>query len=263
MSDNCSPCTDCTIPTTGALCPEPATYTANTCPDPQPSDCVYYTGLDNPCLGIFGSTDVKRVTLTSIFKTLFTYLSTLLSRITSTSLSVHSSGLCSDQISIELIPSAQVGNILILGNDGKPYVPPTIVSMGASKCISWQMAVSGNTTTWVPVIDFACVSNNITPDAIDCVAPTNVNISSITQNSAIITFDVVGGVTYDLLLNNQVNATNITPPYTLTALTPNTNYSIALRINCGSGSSSETVVTFATLPIISCTPPTNLQITGI
>lgn len=261
MPDNCSSCLDCTSLPTGSVCPEPPQYTANQCPDPQPTDCVYYSGPDESCLGIASSGTPMR--LTAVFGRVFSYILTLLGRITSTSLSVTRTGACNDLVSIEVVPSVQSGNILILGNDGRPYVPPTIVTMQASKCITYQSTGPSGNIVWVPVLDFQCIADNITDFAIQCTAPTAVSVSGITTSTAQVSFATTVGLTYDILVNNQVIATTITSPYSLTGLVPNTNYTIAIRVNCASGNTSETVLTFTTQPILSCNTPSNLQITSV
>lgn len=261
MTDNCSPCLDCTSLPTGPVCPDPPQYTANQCPDPQPTDCIYYTGPDESCLGVAGSG--TPMTLTALLVKLFTYITTLLGRISSASLSITRTGACSDLLSIELIPSTQSGNILILGNDGRPFVPPTVVTMQGSKCISYQSTGPVGNVTWVGVLDFECIADNITEFAIQCVAPTSVTVTGITTSTAQISFGTTPGLTYDILLNNQVLATNVSSPYDLTGMAPNTNYTIAVRVNCASGNTSETIVTFTTQPILSCNTPSNLQITSV
>lgn len=255
---NCSPCTDCTTTPVGPVCPAPPDYTANTCPVVVTSDCVQYVGPDDACLDIAGSG--TPMTLTNLLRAVFTYLSTFLSRITSSSLSINLSGTCANLLDIELVPSAQSGNILILGNDGRPYVPPTVINMQSSKCMSWQSTGSGQNVTWTPVLDFTCISQNIDNA---CSAPTGVIVTGITINGAIVSFGTIVGDTYDILLNNQVLATNVISPYTIGSLTPSTNYTVTVRVNCQAGGSSETLTSFSTSPILTCNIPSGLQITSV
>jgi len=238
-------------------CSDP-TYTANTCPDIIPSDCVTYTGPDNDCIGVINA---DKPSITTIFKKAFSYITTLLSRITSRSLRVSTNGTCPDSISVELVPSSQDNNILTLGNDGYPYVPPTITNMGPSRCISWQKSTSGNTTSWVPVLDFACLSTNIT-SILTCAAPTGVNISNINTTSATVNFDQTAGISYDIVVGGVTTYADVTSPYIVQNLTPATNYSITVIAHCSGGVNSETLVTFATSPILVCNTPSNLQISS-
>lgn len=261
MADSCSPCQDCTVPNTGPVCPAPPLYTANSCPETVLTDCVTYTGPDNTCVGVTSSG--TPMTLTQSLVAILNYLSTFWRRISSKSLVITTSGVCSDLIAIEVIPSAQSGNTLILGNDGRPYVPPTVTTFVPSKCTTYQSTTVGNVTSWVQVLDFNCISQNVTGPAIACLAPTGVSVSGITQTSAVIAFTAVGGDTYDLLVNNVPSQLGISSPFTLTNLTAGTNYSIAVRVNCTSGNTSETVLTFSTLPILLCNTPSNLQITSV
>lgn len=257
----CSPCTDCTTPAIGPVCPTPPSYTANTCPVVVETDCVQYSGPDNTCIGVTSSG--TPMTLTQSIIAILNYLSTLWTRLTSSSLSVTTSGTCSNVVAVELVPSSQSGNILILGNDGRPYVPQTLVNMASSKCITWQSSGPVGNILWTPVIDFNCVSVNITSQAIACVAPTGVTLTGITINSASVSFTAIGGNTYDIMLNGIVIQTGATSPYAITGLLPATNYTVIVRADCPSGSTSETITTFTTLPIVTCNNPSNLQITSV
>lgn len=260
MAD-CTTCQDCTQPPVGPVCPAPPQYTANSCPTSVLSDCVDYTGPDLSCFGI-ASTGTPN-TITTVLKGVFSYLSTLFTRITSSSLAMNVSGACANQLSIEVVPSSQSGNTFILGTDGRPYVPQTMVNMQASKCITWVSSGTPGGILWTPILDFTCVSSNITSTAIQCAAPSNVSISNIATNGATITFATTPGLTYDLLINNNVSATGVTSPYTFSGLNAGTNYTAAIRVNCASGASSETIVSFTTQSILTCNNPTDLQITSV
>lgn len=258
---SCSPCTDCTTPTlTPVVCTTPV-YTANSCPQNVLTDCVTYTGADNTCIGVTSSG--TPMTLTQVIIAIVSYLSGIWTRLTSNSLAVTVGGSCSNQVSVELVPSSQPGNILILGNDGKPYVPQLTVSLLGSKCISFQNSGTAQNELWVPVLDFGCISNNVTTQAINCISPANAATGSITTTGASISFTAIGGNVYDIILNGTVIATSITSPYALSGLAPNTNYSVAIRADCPSGSTSETLLTFSTLPVLTCNAPSNLQITTV
>lgn len=262
MAD-CTTCQDCTAVPTGPVCPEGPLYTANSCPDTLLTDCVNYSGPDQPCFSI--SSTGTPSNLTTVIKNVLSYLSTFFSRFTSSSLTLtpsNSNG-CPNQLAIELIPSAQVGNILILGSDGKPYVPQSVVDLQGSRCISFVSSGPAGAIKWTPVLDFNCISQNITPTAIQCAAPTSVSISNIVINGATVSFGITGGLTYNILVNNVVSATNVTSPYNITGLDPNTNYTITVRVNCASGATSDTIISFTTAAILSCNNPTNLQITSI
>lgn len=258
---NCSSCTDCTTPpVTGPVCPTPPNYTANSCPVVVESSCVEYDGPDQPCLGIASSGTPS--TLTQVLQAIFTFLSTWFTRFTSSSLSVNasSSGGCISSVDIELVPSAQVGNILTLGNDGKPYVPPTLIGFQNSPCISWQSTTnSQGNVVWVAVLDFTCISQNTDTD---CASPTSVSVTNVSTNTATVSFGTIVGNTYNILLNNEPIATGVTSPYLLTGLTPDSNYVITVQTVCVGGSTANTIVSFTTTPILTCNTPTDLQITS-
>lgn len=252
----CTACQDCASPPP-VTCSDP-TYTANTCPDVLPSDCVTYTGPDNSCIEVFNA---EKPSVTTVIKKAFAYITTLLSRITSRSLRITTNGACPDSISVELVPSSQDGNILSLGSDGYPYVPPTIINMLPSRCFSWQRSTSGNTSSWVPVLDFTCISTNIT-NLLTCAAPTNVHISNITTTSATVNFDQTSGLSYDVVVGGVTTYADVASPYIVQNLTPAANYSIAVIVHCTGGVNSETIVAFSTLPILVCNTPSNLQISS-
>lgn len=261
MADNCSPCTDCTSIPTGPVCPDPPQYTAYSCPDTPLTDCVLYSGPDNSCLGV--SSSGTPMTLTNVLNRLFSYITTLFGRITSSSLSVNRSGACADNVTIELVPSSQSGNILTIGNDGKPYVPQSIVTMQSSKCITYVSTGPAGAVIWIPILDFQCIATNITSFAIACTAPAGVAISGVTTNSAIVSFGTSPGLTYDVLLNNLIYATNVSSPLNITGLSPSSSYSVTVRVHCVSGDTAETVVAFTTQQVLTCNTPTNLTITSV
>ena len=73
---------------------------------------------------------------------------------------------CAHSRKIEIVPSSDANNIFILGSDGKPFVPqysgniPQVV-IADGECISFDLQVVGNITTYTPVIDYNCLASNI------------------------------------------------------------------------------------------------------
>ena len=79
-----------------------------------------------------------------------------------------------------------------------------------------------------------------------CEAPTNVVVSEVTTNSAVVTWESEA-TSFDIEVNGDVTE-DVTSPYTLNDLDPGTAYSVRVRANCGeTGYSNWTnVITFAT-----------------
>ncbi len=79
-----------------------------------------------------------------------------------------------------------------------------------------------------------------------CEAPTNVVVSDITTNSAVVTWESEA-TSFDIEVNGEVTE-DVTSPYTLNDLDPGTIYSVRVRANCGETGYSAwtTAVDFAT-----------------
>lgn len=69
-----------------------------------------------------------------------------------------------------------------------------------------------------------------------CVAPTDLTISNITTNSAVVTWTGSAN-SYNLKVNDQTY-NNVTSPYTLSGLTPNTEYTVEVQSVCSASSTS-------------------------
>ena len=94
--------------------------------------------------------------------------------------------------------------------------------------------------------------------------PSFVTVSNITKNSAVLDWTSVLADEWDISVNDNDEVTGITgKPYTLTGLVPETDYTVKVRTNCGSGETSQwsNVVRFTTA--LSCPTPTGLACTGL
>jgi hypothetical protein len=81
----------------------------------------------------------------------------------------------------------------------------------------------------------------------ECLAPTNVEVSQITSNSALVTWTPQGNETAWQVKLNQGEVIDVTTPsYTLTNLLPTTEYDFLVRANCGVGVSEWVSATFTT-----------------
>jgi hypothetical protein len=69
-----------------------------------------------------------------------------------------------------------------------------------------------------------------------CVAPTDLTISNITTNSAVVTW-TGSARSYNLKVNDQTY-NGVTSPYTLSSLTPNTEYTVEVQSVCSATSTS-------------------------
>ncbi len=102
----------------------------------------------------------------------------------------------------------------------------------------------------------------------ECLAPTNVEVSQITSNSAFVTWTPQGSETsWQVKLNQEEIIDVTTPSYTLINLLPSTEYDFMVRANCGEEVSEWTNVTFATIdtliaPIVTTLPATAITQTS-
>lgn len=259
-TQNCSnPCSTCG----GCVCTCSSLYNNVGCINITSSDCTKYLGVtDLSCVGIKNGD-----TLTSALTSLSTYASGTLGRITSNSLSLNLVGTCRDQLSVELVPSSQLGNLLVYGQDGRPYVPKTDVNLVSTTCISWQKTTNGQVITYVPVIDWNCVSQQVCilcTNPTPCVAPTGLIVLSTGQNTAQIGWNMAAGDTYNVLVNGVIQATGVTSPYTFSSLVPSTTYSLTIRAVCPSGTTADTSISVTTLAVTACVLPSGVtaSITG-
>lgn len=98
-----------------------------------------------------------------------------------------------------------------------------------------------------------------------CFAPDNLTANHITSNSAMLEWNVYGNNTsFDLAVANMTNedtihVNGVSSPYILRELTPNTEYVILLKANCGDASAeNNAVISFRTAgDASSCSTPTN------
>ena len=106
-------------------------------------------------------------------------------------------------------------------------------------------------------------------DQIACVAPTGLEVSDITPNSAVLTWTAgAEGQTNFIVEYQAEGATEWTPvevndtTYTLTELAQLTNYSVKVKANCGENNWSEVITaSFRTIGI--CLPVTNLETSNV
>ena len=142
------------------------------------------------------------------------------------------------------------------------YVPITFTEEGFPKTTG--SALSGSSYAYRNNIKF----NVVIPQCLDeiaCVAPTALEVSDITANSAVLTWAagaegqtafIVEYMAEDATEWTSVNVEDTT--YTLTELAQLTNYSVKVKANCGTNNWSEVITTsFRTAGI--CAPVTNLE----
>lgn len=262
MCTNCDQPTPCDSPCSkcgGCVCTCSSLYDTVGCVNITSSDCVKYLGTqDIACLGV-----KRNDTITSALKSIGTYTTGILGRVSSSSLSLTLLGTCSDSLAIEMIPSTNQGNILTYGTDGRPYVPKTDMTIVAAPCFSWQKTVVGQTITYVPIIDWSCVAQQTCPlcdNPTPCIAPTGLIVTSTGQTTAVVGWNSVAGTTYDVLVNGVLQASSVNSPYTFNSLVPSTTYSLTVRAKCSSGLTADTSISVTTLSVTTCVLPSNIAI---
>ena len=183
----CDDCNDIIEPCL-EVCATPI-YTEIACLNPINDDCVSYTGADNACLGI-----LKPIREKTVFEKVILFVRGLFSNITSNSLVfTPTQGTCTKTGTIELVPSANIGNILILGTDGRPFVP-------VASAINIQDTSS---------IDLTGNGNILTPLKGDVKISTNAgNQTSITPSGIFTPATTIPTIDYCSVFSNNVQQNN-------------------------------------------------------
>ena len=99
-----------------------------------------------------------------------------------------------------------------------------------------------------------------------CIPPTNVLASNITARTADLSWTAGGEETaWQICLNDdESNPIDVTNPYTLTGLTPETTYQVKVRSNCGgTDGDSEWTNNISFTTTVSCPAPINLAVSGL
>lgn len=102
-----------------------------------------------------------------------------------------------------------------------------------------------------------------------CNPPTNITVSNITNSSAVITWNAVGGATsynlqYRIVGNsNFTTVNNVTSPYTITGLSGDTEYEVQMQSVCGGNSSRYFVGAIFKTAASGCLNPSNLTASNI
>ncbi len=95
-----------------------------------------------------------------------------------------------------------------------------------------------------------------------CLKPTAVTVSNVTAHTADIAWTAAEETEWVLSVNGEESVI-MENPYTLTGLTPATNYSIALRAICSATDTSEWSNTVAFTTTVSCPAPTAVTVSNI
>ncbi len=260
--DPCKPCSEnqeCDVPD----------YDTTGCLYPQGSECISYD-TDVPCLGF------TKGKLSTLLQKLITYTLTMFSRVVSNSLKVTREGTCQDTLRIELEPSLDLDNILVLGSDGLPYVPKTDVVIHDSQCITWSKVLIDNVIHYTPTLDIACIATQVCTICADeieaCDPPQNLDVEAVLHNHGIapsittdvlatITWTEIPGVTYNLYLDNVLIQAGASSGHQIDGLDPDTTYTVKVVASCPQGGSGESQITFETPLEEACGAPTDLTVT--
>ncbi|GAB2949280.1 hypothetical protein GCM10027048_12910 [Hymenobacter coalescens] len=142
---------------------------------------------------------------------------------------------------------------------------------------SAAVRLTGRTPGEVLYIRPYTISGNNAPGAFNicastdpCVAPTNLGISSVTYESATLSFTPGAQVTDYTVTYTPSGGTAVTltpnatgSPVQLTGLQPSTSYTVRVTSNCGGGLTSTTASTSFTTSQLPCTAATNLAATNV
>lgn len=179
--------------------------------------------------------------------------------LTSDSLVVTPGGTEGHSPNIELIPSSDVSNILILGSDGRPYVPAVSipsqrdVDIDANDCISFTKVVTSGKITFTPLVDFDCLANEICDRCEECDLP-SVFITDLQSNSfKLFITNISAGDTFDVSLDGGITFISVgqnVSPLVVAGLNENTSYQVVVRRNCVNGLNSITNIQNVITPIL-------------
>ena len=137
--------------------------------NPLTTDDINYVGNPDSCIPL-----TFNEKLTSALNKIVTYLKNRLFGIVSNSLVVTAiNNNCDKYQRIELVPSTDVGNSLILGTDGYPYVPPSVAPLVVTTADTATVDLSpGVNPITANVKISANAGNSITANADGIYAPT-------------------------------------------------------------------------------------------
>lgn len=260
--DPCNPCSEnpsCDVPE----------YDTTGCLYPQGSECISYD-TDVPCLGF------TKGKLSTLLQKLIAYTLTIFGRVKSNSLVVTKEGTCLDNLRVELVPSVDADNILVLGSDGRPYVPKADVVMHNSQCITWAKTVIDGVIHLTPTLDMDCVAAQVCAICADeieaCAPPEDLDVDVILHNhgtepsitvdaQATVTWTEIPGITYELLLDNVVQDADAESPFVIDGLDADTTYTVKVIAHCPQGGAGESQITFESPTEDACGAPTNLIVT--
>lgn len=157
------------------------------------TNCIFYNFTDPNASNCFTALGIANGTpLTTILCAIDAYLGSLSTVQTfsasSNSLVITPGGTHGFNPEIELVPSTDANNILILGTDGHPLVTKPLsttyistdagnsivlgtdsklfspqVSVATNGCLSFAHTVVGGVSTFTPTIDYTCLSSHLTP----------------------------------------------------------------------------------------------------
>jgi hypothetical protein len=164
-------------------------------------------------------------------------------------------------------------NIRLSTDGGLTY--PTVLLAGAPNNGSATVTVPSVATTTARVMveaadnyffDISNADFTITAPAAACAAPTDLSVSSITANSASVSFTASGSATSYVVTTSPATTTQTvtTSSVDLTGLAPGVNYTVNIAASCADGATATTAtVSFATTPPPVCNDITNLAVSNI
>lgn len=257
-TDPCNLCNECEE--TQNCCTEPD-YITSGCVSTVNDECVIVT-LDN-----IECTDIQKG---NSFKTVLTKLVNMIKglfgRITSETLTVTRTGTCEDNLEIELVPSTDANNQLIIGTDGKPFSKKTDVNIINIPYLTFTKTIVNGVITFTPELDIAGIADAVcqtcsgTPS---CDPAADLALVGQLQVDSTVDLDVtwtdIPTVTYDVYLDSVLVEADVDSPYTIPGLDPDTTYNVEVRSHCGNGENGSVDEDITTPSLPSCTIPSNLN----
>ena len=253
------PCNECEET---KYCCDEVDYVDTGCITTMNDECIINTNADIACTDIVKGDSVKSVILK-----LANMVKGLFGKVTSTSLAVTRTGTCQDNLKIELVPSTDANNQLIIGTDNRPYAKRRDVNIVSIPYLTFTKAEVNGVLTFTPVLDIAglvsivcqgCGTTGV------CDNPTGLvvvgNLQSDNTVTLTVTWTMLPTIAYDVKVDGVMFDADTVSPLTIPNLDPSTVYNIEVISKCGNGETGSTDDDITTPSLPTCNLPSNLNV---